>query len=43
MAAKMWQECEGDAALAKSAAALVQDAAAPYLPNLPVNSRAKKK
>jgi transcriptional regulator with XRE-family HTH domain len=43
MAAKMWQECDGDAALAHSTAALVQDAAAPYLSIPPVNNRAKKK
>ena len=43
MAAKMLAECDGDHALAHSVAGLVQEAAAPYLVDNPVNKRPKKK
>lgn len=42
MAAKLIYECEGDTALAFSAAGLVQEDAAPYLVNKPANKPGNK-
>ncbi len=43
VAAKLLDECDGDAALAHSAAGLVQEQAAPYLVNKPANKLRTKK
>jgi len=43
MAAKLLEQCDGDAALAHATAGFVQEAAAPYLVSNLVNKRPKKK